>query len=193
MILKPISQPSHWLFWLLLILGSLTLGACQGSVSLPSLNPNPAPTFDSSQVVFPTVVAPPEGRSGLTGYVIGRDTNQPVQGVAVQLAEVFRDENNDGIYVLDYAQSPYTETNELGWFSFTDLNPTEYVLVVGWVESNDYYIVQDENGLPLVWQTTANNVTDVGQVVTNPIQYLVRQESLTAEPPEAYPAPTNYP
>lgn len=175
--------------WLL----GLLLTGCQNET--PPATPPPA-TFDASVVAFPTVVAPTNGTSVVTGFVTSLDTGLPVRQVAVQLAEVYREnESDEGIFVLDYAQSPYTETNDQGWFAFQELPPGEYVLVVGLVESEDYYIAPEESGKPKVWVAVANGVTDVGQIVSDPIQYVIRRDTFSVVPGSnvgegGYPAPT---
>jgi hypothetical protein len=180
-------------FWLSLWLLGLLLVGCQNETPLETL---PAPTFDASVVVFPTVIAPTDGTSAITGFVTSLETGLPVPQVAVQLAEVYREDDTDeGIFVLDYAQSPYTETNDQGWFAFQGLPPGEYVLVVGLVESNDYYIVPEESGKPKVWTAVANSVTDVGHIVSDPIQYVIQRDTFSVVPgsnieEEGYPAPT---
>ena len=190
---QEISMTKNSRLFTLFVICLLALLGCQNApvspaTSVPSLAP--APTFDASAVTFPTIEPPTNGQGTVTGHIISKETGQPIYLVGVQLAEVHRGEGGeDGIFILDLAQSPYTETDELGWFALNNIPPGEYVLVVGWVEAEDYYIAQDEAGKPMVWTAVANSVVSVGEIRSDRIDYVITRDTFTPEPEGAYPAP----
>lgn len=120
---------------------------------------------------LPTVPPPAAGMTSVTGRVIHKNTNDPFPNTIVRLAEVVRSDTGDDVYVLDHAFSPGVKTNEKGIFLFENVDPIEYVIVVGNVE-NLYEIIPKEDGKPRVWVTYADEVLDVGdlKVLLEPTQ-----------------------
>jgi len=78
------------------------------------------------------------------------------------LAEVVRN-GEEGAFLLDIAFSPGTYTNEDGYFVFADLEPMEYVLIIGDVYS-DYEVINDESGKAKAWKVDAGAVVDTGSI-----------------------------
>lgn len=127
--------------------------AQESTSSVPPPTPQPVPT-------------PPEGRAVLIGHIISESTNEPITGIPVRLAEIYRNEEGAGAFVLDGAQSPGAITDENGRFIFDDLEAREYVLVVGNVENNQYEIWQEDTGQAIELNIPADEVTDLGDVRT---------------------------
>lgn len=114
-------------------------------------------SLESTRVV--EVVAPQAEQATVTGIVISQRTNEPVVEVPVQLAAVFYD-GDRGAYVLDTAQSPTTTTDGQGRFVFVDIEPRDYVVVIGNVEINDYTIIPDETGRAKIWTAVPGQILD---------------------------------
>ena len=77
----------------------------------------------------------------VTGFVRSDLTGERIPAMIVRLAEVFRNEAGDAAFVLDGAQSPGTLTDVEGRFIFQNVEPREYVLIVGNVEANEYEVI----------------------------------------------------
>lgn len=138
---------------LLMVAAILNLLACQKPQSYPMLSPLETP------LITPTAFLQPE-RAALRGRVVSAFTNTPLQEVPVRLAKVYR-EGDEAIFVLDAAFSPGSITNRDGYFSIADVEPGEYVIIVGNPEGL-YEIVSDSSGKAKVWHLTPNQLVDVG-------------------------------
>lgn len=124
--------------------------------------PGGAPlNLTSTRVV--EVVAPQADRATVTGIIISQRTNEPIVEVPVQLAGVFY-EGDRGAYVLDTAQSPTTTTDGQGRFVFVDIEPRDYVIVVGNVEINDYVIIPEESGRAKTWTAVPGEILDTNSL-----------------------------
>lgn len=117
---------------------------------------------ENSNKILPT---PQTGKSSLGGLLVDK-TGLPLKHITIRLAEVYREnENSDnGAYILDTAFSPGTITDESGFFFFENIEPIEYVIVVGDIENNNYEIISQENGRPRVWHAVEGQILDVGKL-----------------------------
>jgi hypothetical protein len=131
----------------------------EGYPAYPSPQENLRLNLTSTRVV--EVVSPQDNLSTLTGVIFSERTNKPIVEISVQLAEVYY-EGDQGAYVLDTAQSPYTTTDKNGRFVFANIEARDYVLVIGNVEVNDYQIISNEQEGNLVWSARANEILDTG-------------------------------
>lgn len=115
-----------------------------------------------SAVSLPT---PEIGKSALSGYLLN-SKGAPLKNTTVRLAEVYREGENseEGAYILDTAFSPGTITDESGFFFFKNIEPIEYVIVIGDIENNSYKIISQENGRPKVWQAIDGKIIDCGKL-----------------------------
>ncbi len=112
-------------------------------------------------------VEPEAGKATVTGQVITTKTNGPLKNTVVRLAEVHRD-GEDGAFLLDTAFSPGDITNDEGQFTFANIEPGEYVLVVGNVEFYDgYVIIPETSGRPKVYNFPAGQLTDLGSLTVD--------------------------
>lgn len=113
----------------------------------------------ANDVVENEVVAPAADRATITGVVFSERTDKPMVAVPVRLAEVYY-EGERGAFVLDGAQSPGATTDNNGRFVFVDMEPKDYVIVIGNAETNDYTIVPDEAGNARIWTAVAGEILD---------------------------------
>ena len=155
--------------WIIVVTLALFLTSCQNA----SLNENGnliAAGGSSTTAVKsePTPPNPPEvGKATVTGQVFSLKTNAPLANMVVRLAEVHR-QGDEGAYLLDTAFSPGDITDEQGYFAFESIEPGEYVVVVGNVEVyNEYVIIPESSGKPLVYNFAADKVEDIGQLIVN--------------------------
>jgi len=137
---------------LLIVIIFLVLSACtekestEISATLPPLSP------------------PSEGLASVTGQVIHKETQEPFVDTIVRLAEVVRTEEGEDVFVLDQAFSPGAKTDETGIFVFEDVDPMEYVIVVGDV-TGIYEIIPDDDGKPKVFTATPDEILEVGSLM----------------------------
>lgn len=178
------------------VLASFSL-ACQTPADAP-----PAPTEnqpattntettntieDSSDSGTPIEAAAPEaGKGAITGRALFLDINEPASNIPVQLAEIIR-QNGQEVFILDIAQSPYTETNSAGYFAFENVEPGDYAVSVGNVEANQYAVWADSNDVAIIITVEDGLVKEIGEVTVMPIEFYTNPQP--AEPADAYPAP----
>lgn len=105
---------------------------------------------------------PASGKANVTGRIISINTGEPYSDATVRLAEVYRNELGEGAYALDAALSPQTNTDDQGYFIFTDVDAREYVLLIG-DPMTRYLIITDDSGKTQVFDCPADKVTDLGE------------------------------
>ena len=142
------------------ILGMLLvalLAGCSGQPvpTPPEVNRPPVPTPSSSAAV-------------VAGQAVGNTTQAPIKKTSVYLAKVFWDKDHkNAAFAVDLANSPVTTTDQNGFFTFNQVEPSEYVLVVGdYFGNND--VVREKNGDARVYKPEAGKSLDVGVVQVNP-------------------------
>jgi len=114
----------------------------------------------------PTPVAQPvSGKATLIGRVVSQVTGKPITNIPVRLAEVYR-QGNEGAFILDGAFSPTTLTDNAGHFVLSNIEPREYVIVIG-DPQGEYHITPDSNGSARVWDIGDGEILDVGELLVN--------------------------
>jgi hypothetical protein len=108
------------------------------------------------------IPSPETGKATVTGNIFSTTLNQPYPKAAVWLAEVYR-QGEGGAYVLDSAFSPAVYADEQGVFVIANVDPKEYVIVVGDPQGQNE-IIPDDSGRARVWKTEAGKVLDVGKI-----------------------------
>lgn len=116
----------------------------------------------------PSVASPTAGKVTVVGQVLGTGSQTPIRKTPVYLAQVYTDEaSKQSAYALNLASSPATISDDNGFFTFTDVDPNPYVIIVG-----DYYgendVVKESNGDARVYQLKAGEVVDVAAVQVKP-------------------------
>lgn len=120
----------------------------------------PTPTLTPT----PTQLAPAADKTTVMGRVVNT-SGQPYKDLIIRLAEVYyaTDDPTQGAYVLDTAFSPGGITNQDGYFIIPDINPMDYVLVLGSPDAA-YKIIENEEGKAKVWHTEAGKILDMGEI-----------------------------
>lgn len=131
----------------------ILLAACSGIAS-PTATLTPTPTYAALSADKTTV----------TGRVVNT-SGEPYQNLTVRLAEVYyaTDNPEQGAYVLDAAFSPGGVTDQNGYFIIPEINPMDYVLVLGSPDAA-YKIIENEVGKAKVWHTEAGQILDMGEI-----------------------------
>ena len=142
-------QLSHRLFiiWIAIIF----LSGCA------NLNTNPEPETEHLQGYVDTIEVT-QDKGAILGQIISNTEDQPLTGTVVRLAEVFwNDDNSDGAFVLKGGASPGNFTDENGVFVIQDLEPADYVIVVGEVIGT-HEIVSEPDGSAKIYAVIAGEV-----------------------------------
>jgi hypothetical protein len=143
--------------------------------------------------VLPTGTPPPSPEAGKTTIIgqIKQQDGSPFSDVIVSLANVARDtQGKGGAFILDIARSPSTYSDTYGYFIIQNIDPGEYVVVIGDVEIPQLYeVVKEPNGDAKVWNFPADQVTDVGALTVN----FVIPTLVPTNSGGPYPEPTTYP
>lgn len=106
---------------------------------------------------------PEEGKVNFYGYVlVGK--NDPAVERNVRLAKVYRGSGDDGTYILDEGQSPSAISEEDGLFSFINIEPGEYVLMVK-KDNGTYMVVSDESKVPIIYEGVAGEIVQLGSII----------------------------
>ena len=141
---------------LLLILLSSLLAACQGSgVSTGTPAPTPVPQV--------TPATPLPGKATVVGHAIALDTGKPFANTPVRLAEVLHLPPNSDTFMLNDAQSPGAITDQQGYFLINNVDPKDYVIIVGNINLS-YAIPTAEPDKARVWTLSAGQITDTGEL-----------------------------
>lgn len=150
------------LLFALFLVTLLTGGCTHARTIVPALTTRVAPS-----VPYPSVSPPEQGRATVVGRLISIETGEPLVNTVVRLAEVYyADENHSpesGVYVLDNAFSPSATTDENGFFVFTNVEPRDYVIIVGDIYVK-YAVISHPDGTPKVWTVSPDQITNLGEI-----------------------------
>ncbi len=152
-------------FRLYTLLGLLLLAACQGS---PGMGTGSTPRENVYHSLAEATLSP--ALSAVEGRVltVASGTPRPMADTVVRLAKVFYNEpHTDGVYVLDGASSPGAITDQEGRFSVVNIEPGDYVIVVGDAESPDHVIISERDGKAKLFTAEAGQTLDVGTLEVN--------------------------
>jgi len=139
------------------VLVAVLCAACKGTATAAG---TAAP---SSATAVPGTPLP--GKASVVGHASALDTGAPLANIVVRLAPVLHlspDGSND-TFVLDDANSPGTYANADGYFSFVNVDPKDYVIIVGDVNVH-YAVATAAPDKAKVWQLSAGTITDVGEI-----------------------------
>lgn len=109
-----------------------------------------------------SIPTPTTGKATASGRIVSINTGKPYQDATVRLAEIYRNEQGDGAYALDTATSPIAITDKNGYFIFSDIEPREYVLVIG-DPMTRYVIISSESGEVNVFNCLPDKITELGE------------------------------
>jgi len=104
---------------------------------------------------------------GITGILNSVSTGEPLRNTVVRLAKVYWNEDNtDGAYVLEGATSPSTVSNDQGLFIIANIEPADYVLVVGEV-IGIHEIISNPDGSAKIYTVQSGNILDIKTLDVN--------------------------
>lgn len=161
-----------------LVLSLLTLWlltACEQGAATPTPAPNATEQGGSDGAVIPSVpastatpvpVEPESGKALVVGRILSLQSGEPLTDTIVMMAEVFR-QGEAGAYVLDAARSPSTFTDGEGNFVIANVDPGEYVIIIGDPYQEPTIIEDEATQKAATWQVVADQVLDVADLVVN--------------------------
>ena len=128
--------------------------------SSPLMSANPTPSGPITQSLQ---VTPSPSKSAIVGQVFSLPgNNKPLPNTVVRLARViWNEQKTDGAFVLEGATSPSTITDKDGHFAFKDIEPADYVIVIGDVQGS-HVIISESNGKAKVYSAGKDKVLDLG-------------------------------
>ncbi len=169
--------------FLLFLLTFLFLGAC-ANPSTTNTETTPSPQ--------PTPITPNASEAIIIGKVIStqNSNSQPLTNTEVRLAQVFWDaDSSRGAFVIEGGSSPTTISDNNGSFVFRNLEPNDYVLVVGDLYGQ-HVILSNDDGSAQTFTAVIGEVNDIGNIGVD--LSAVPENPVIATPVKgdnAYPAP----
>lgn len=147
----------------------LILAACAPlPADVPPTPAAPATMAMQSPLPSPEIqVAPSAEANTASGvvYTTASGDRRPMAKAVVRLASVvWNQDKSDGAYFLEGGSSPTSTTDENGRFSFENLAPGDYVIVVGDVYSS-HEIVSAPEGKAKIFTMTADSPALWGDIV----------------------------
>jgi hypothetical protein len=105
--------------------------------------------------------------TGLMGRLLSASNSAPLENTAIHLARVFwNQDHTEGVYVLEGARSPSYVTDREGFFAFTNVEPADYVIVVGDVYGH-YAVISNPDGTAKIFSIEEGKILDIGQIRVN--------------------------
>jgi hypothetical protein len=138
-----------------------------------------APATPVPEAGIPT---PEAGKTVVVGQVLSNASDKPIKQTPVYLAQVFWDaDHKNAAFAVDIARSPGTFTDDNGFFQFLNVDPHEYVIVVGEVYGvND--IIRTSSGDARIHDAQSDKIFNAGILKVKP-----DVESTIPSPPAAQP------
>lgn len=131
----------------------------------PSESPTPTPLADVTPEERATPVPPQleSSKGAIIGTVLKEDGTYPAENVRVFLAAFFwNEEKTEGVFVLDPARATSVPISDQGAFRLFNIEPGNYVLVVGVTPEAAVAILGDK-GQARVIEVKPGEIVDIGE------------------------------
>lgn len=145
----------------LVIFATLFLQGCQSVIS-PASYPGHG-SYPGDRLPPPVITLTPK-KSAVIGRVIQISGNQrkSLANTSVRLAKTqWNEQKTEGIFVLDTANSPGALTRSDGSFALVNIEPGDYVIIVGDV-IGVHVIVSEPDGKAKVYTAEQDQILDIG-------------------------------
>lgn len=139
----------------------LLLQGCQLSNN-PAAYPG-ADAYPSDLISPPTLTVAPN-KSAVVGRVVRISGNQrkALRNTSILFAKTqWNEQKNEGIFVLDTANSPGTLTRSDGSFMINNIEPGTYVIIVG-DAIGVHTVISEPDGRAKVYTIEPNQILDIG-------------------------------
>lgn len=114
---------------------------------------SPEPTYE--------VPVPASGKGVITGILNIQNTEQPMANVELYLGTHIGASVDTPMYSLDPSTAPKAMTDENGHFTFKDVDPGFYVIII-WTPFNSFMVHDASTGAELTVNLQADQVFDAG-------------------------------
>ena len=147
---------------LLFLILFIVLSACSADVpDTGSVNGNGAEDVPAATMP-PLDLSVSDSAAGLTGRVVSSVTEEPLGDMEVWLAAVvWNEDRSGGAYYIDGSASPTTRTRADGRFLFNDLEPQDYVIVIGDLYGQNV-VMSNNDGSARIYPAQLGSVEDAG-------------------------------
>jgi hypothetical protein len=123
--------------------------------------PYPMPTSQGNGSILPTFTTDPS-MGNVTGRLLENDSG--VENITLYLAEVLKDKTNRDIVAgLDRANSPVAVTTKNGLFTFVNVTPGRYALILD-VITNQFMMNYPGEDSPIIIQVESGSEMDLGEL-----------------------------
>ena len=142
--------------WILAALSLLLVATSCSSPSAPTNSPAVQSAMDQIDLE--------PGKAAIVGQVVTDASGEPVlfPNTVVRLAKVFwNEENTDGAFVLEGGSSPSDITDEMGVFVHNNIEPGDYVAVVGDV-IGIHEIISNSDGSAKIFTAEEGQIINIG-------------------------------
>lgn len=136
---------------------------------IPGERPTPTPLTDVTPVERATTVPPQleSGKGAIIGIVLKKDGTYPGEDVRVFLASFFwNEEKTEGVFILDPARATSVPISDQGAFQLFNIEPGNYVLVVG-VTPEAAVAILGDRGQARVIEVKPGEIVDIGEQRVN--------------------------
>lgn len=162
-------------YLLLLWLISYILAACNQFNTAPA-DLYKSPLFNTSPTAISTVFVPTPiptpfiGKGSVTGRLINNMSGEPIGGIIVYLGTVspFKIENDES-YIITVlpSSSPSALTDNYGYFTFLNIDPGVYAMVI-WLPEKSWIVSAPDTGKNILVEVKAGKITILGDLFINP-------------------------
>ncbi len=157
----------RWKYALIFVLYASLIGltACSTAQTPADDADTAAPSSDALAEAVANTPAPEAGKSTVVGMVLSEETGEPLSETQVWLGLVRSSaDGTSRAFAIDEARSPFDFTDEEGVFVLSNIDPDNYVLMIGDPYRNNQVIREEENPEDArVWEIPADEVYDIGE------------------------------
>jgi hypothetical protein len=149
-------------FWLrkALLIVLMAIISCKPDIRSSPLN-RPIQPFNILTSTPAQLPQPAPGTSIISGILKIENTDQPMVGVELYLAQHIGVTPDTPIYKLDLESAPYAITGDNGRFIFEDVPPGRYAIVI-WIPFNSFLVRNPTTGSELLIDVEPNRIYDIG-------------------------------
>lgn len=154
--------------WFRFLVALFTIGVLAACSQTPVAGTSESDDSIEREIIKQITVEPET--SGIGGNIKTAKTNGaplPLADTPVRLAKVFwNEDHSEGAFVIEGGHSPSTISSENGVFTFVNIAPGDYVIVVGDV-LGVHEVVADAGGKAKIFSAEVGKVNDVGEIIVS--------------------------
>lgn len=122
-------------------------------------------TLEHTPALNPVLPTPGKDTGVVTGYLISKDTADPLSNMGVYLGEyIYLTPGPDYLVTLRQEGSPHSATDGSGRFVITEVPPGDYP-IIAWTPFSSYVVPDEKGESELVVSVQAGQIIDVGELI----------------------------